>query len=351
MIASDENNDVSFSVDQLFDDEGFCWGFGDNSPMSADSGDDLWLSLCDYPSSSRSYSSSSPCLSPAPTSPPNLHPTPTPSPTSSSSRSSTSSPSSPSSLTSTSTCGLHHLSLVPHQGATDIPPTALCLWERTVDQAINNHSTLKKTDNYLVEIRHWKELFSADGTNTKRFTLSTKNLFIFSIFPLLLLPQPKRHRIRETLSEKNGETIESVVDALNYLRLTPLTEADCVWLRNYYLKEGPPTRALWSIVELRVALEKERLVQVLKSLNESLAFLQDCVEDLSTSSSAFGSVSASVPLVTTIAAENRRKRSVDDDDLVDSQRRKIQRVVDLVRDARELSLCSLKTFPGAGEGV
>jgi hypothetical protein len=187
---------------------------------------------------------------------------------------------------------------------------------------------LKKYRNSPVE-RLEGDLFYVDNTN--RFTLCAKKLSIISIFPSYLLPEPKGNRIRETLSRNRN--IETVIDALNYLRMTNLTEADCAWLREYYLKIGPhTTRTLWNIVELKMAFEKVRLVWAMRSLNESLDDLVKSVEEIATEAVRAG-----------------RKRSLGSSHEIDEsirwadlQRRKVR----VLERARELSSCVL-----SGEGV
>jgi uncharacterized protein YeeX (DUF496 family) len=144
-------------------------------------------------------------------------------------------------------------------------------WANAVTMAINRLRNLSNNQHRNRHVFHTQELFSNDN---RRVTVKSKEAQVFEIFPwFLLLRSDPNHRYRESLATKNGENIETVSEAVNYFWNETFEEADYSALRAYY-QNGPPPRAIWSIVQLKSYLEKDRLIRqtaTLKSKNRELS--------------------------------------------------------------------------------
>lgn len=129
------------------------------------------------------------------------------------------------------------------------------VWKENISLSILNLKRRPRVN--FVQSFKANELFSSDGY---RYTVKLRKMQVFESFPWFLSPHisSSSQRLRETLVHKKGESIEEVTNAINYFYTERFDEADYLFLTSYYMKHGPPCRILWSIVELKLELEKDR---------------------------------------------------------------------------------------------
>lgn len=163
------------------------------------------------------------------------------------------------------------------------------IWIHVVDISIQNHKDLLRLTNGEKVWLEFSDLFSKEdgkrrGESNKLASKSKQQGKIkksgkernanagsirwaakkvtrshLNFLPWVLL-MPVTDRIRETLNhEKRGETIERVTRAINEFRTESFDEDDYAFMREYYLREGPPSEStLWPIVQLKSALDGHR---------------------------------------------------------------------------------------------
>jgi hypothetical protein len=145
-------------------------------------------------------------------------------------------------------------------------------WSQVVHTAISNLQRiprLRTGDKFETT-----QLFSIDGC---RYTVKSKAIQVFEIFPWFLLPHAAPvHRYRESLADKKGEHIDTVTAAINFFWTQRFEAEDMSSLSDYFLRlGGAPFRTLWVIVDLKAFIEKDRLAR-------HTAGMQSEIQELST---------------------------------------------------------------------
>jgi hypothetical protein len=150
-------------------------------------------------------------------------------------------------------------------------------WNEAIDIALGNHQSLAmrhQQPQISVETYSSSDLFilSFESATVLQFDTIDEMFEVFKIFPWLLLSssviQGRKGSVKESLFTARGEDIEEVTQAINFFRIQPLHEAETNKLREYYHQmAGPPQRPLWSIVEMKRALEQEGLRSLTKGFH------------------------------------------------------------------------------------